>query len=58
MLEYKNQIVGIEVKSGAKQSSSGMAAFQKQFQPKKIYLVGDTGLPWQDFLKINPIDLF
>lgn len=58
VLEYKNQIVGIEVKSGAKQSSSGMAAFQRQFQPKKIYLVGDTGLPWQDFLKINPIDLF
>ena len=58
VLEYKNQIIGVEVKSGAKQSSSGMAAFQKQFQPKKIYLVGDTGLPWQDFLKINPIDLF
>ncbi|GLU56260.1 ATP-binding protein [Dyadobacter frigoris] len=58
VLEYKNHIVGIEVKSGAKQSSSGMAAFQKQFQPKKIYLVGDTGLPWQDFLKINPVALF
>ncbi|MCF0059499.1 ATP-binding protein [Dyadobacter sp. CY356] len=58
VVEYKNQIVGIEVKSGAKQSSSGMAAFQKQFQPKKIYLIGDTGLPWQEFLRINPIELF
>jgi predicted AAA+ superfamily ATPase len=58
VLEYKNQIVGLEVKSGAKQSSSGMAAFQKQFNPKKIYLIGDTGLPWQEFLKINPLALF
>ncbi|MFC6195090.1 ATP-binding protein [Dyadobacter subterraneus] len=58
VLEYKNQVVGIEVKSGAKQSSSGMAAFQKQFQPRKIYLIGDTGLPWQEFLNINPLELF
>lgn len=58
VLEYKNQLVGLEVKSGARQSSSGMAAFQKQFNPKKIYLIGDTGLPWQEFLKINPLTLF
>lgn len=58
VLEYKNQIVGLEIKSGAKQSSSGMAAFQKQFNPKKIYLIGDTGLSWQEFLSINPLSLF
>ena len=58
VLEYKNQIVGLEIKSGAKQSSSGMAAFQKQFNPKKIYLIGDTGLSLQEFLSINPLSLF
>lgn len=58
VLEYKNQIIGLDIKSGAKQSSSGMSAFQKKFNPKKIYLIGDSGLTWQEFLTINPLSLF
>jgi hypothetical protein len=47
----------LEVKSGVT-SSKGMRVFQKHFNPDKVLLVGNTGLPWQDFLKINPATLF
>lgn len=58
VLERKGKIIGLEVKSGATQSSSGMAAFQEAFNPERILLIGNTGLPWQDFLQLNPVTLF
>jgi len=57
VLEQK-QLIGIEVKSGAVQKTSGMAAFKKKFNPDKMLLVGNTGLTWQEFLKMKPFDLF
>jgi predicted AAA+ superfamily ATPase len=57
VLEQK-QLIGIEVKSGAAQKTSGMAAFKKKLNPDKMLLVGNTGLTWQEFLKIKPLDLF
>ena len=58
VIERKGKVIGLEVKSGAIKKSSGMAAFQKQFKPKKVLLIGNAGLPWQDFLKMNPKELF
>ncbi len=57
VLEQK-QVIGIEVKSGASQKASGMASFKKKCNPDKMLLVGNSGLSWQEFLKINPVDLF
>jgi len=57
VMEQK-QLIGIEVKSGAVQKTSGMAAFKKKFNPNKILLIGNTGLTWQEFLKTKPADLF
>lgn len=50
--------IGLEVKSGAAKTRSGMQAFSKKFNPHKVLLIGDEGLPWQEFLTINPADLF
>lgn len=58
VLEKKGRAIGLEVKSGSSQSASGMSAFKKTFNPEKVLLVGNTGLPWQDFLKMNPAELF
>ena len=58
VLEKKGKVIGLEVKSGNAQFSSGIAAFKKRFDPYKILLVGNSGLPWQEFLKINPVELF
>jgi uncharacterized protein len=58
VIEGKKKVIGLEVKSGASQAGSGMAAFQKQFTPDKVLLIGNTGMPWQTFLQMNPIELF
>lgn len=58
VIEKTRKVIGMEVKSGATKSSSGMAAFQKRFNPDKVLLIGGTGLSCQDFLKMNPSELF
>jgi uncharacterized protein len=58
VLERKGTVVGLEVKSGATQKAPGMDAFKKQHQPDKVFLVGNSGIPWQEFLKMNPIAFF
>ena len=40
------------------ESSKGLEVFKKKFNPDKLYLITNRGLPWQEFLKINPIELF
>jgi len=51
-------LIGIEVKSGATQKNSGMAAFKKKFNPDKVLLIGNSGFSWQEFLKMKPTELF
>ncbi|GJQ33902.1 MAG: hypothetical protein HBSAPP04_27410 [Ignavibacteriaceae bacterium] len=58
VIEKNKKVIGMEVKSSTVKSSSGMAAFQKKFKPKKVVLIGNTGMHWQDFLKMNPMELF
>lgn len=58
VLEKKGEVIGIEVKSGAIQKAPGMVAFKERFQPDKVLLVGNSGLPWQEFLKLSPSELF
>ncbi len=54
VLEKKGKVVALEVKSGATQKAPGMEAFKKQHKPDKVLLVGNSGMPWQEFLKFNP----
>ena len=58
VIERKGKVIGLEVKSGAANSTSGMIAFKNKFNPAKVLLIGNAGLPWQDFLKLNPVSLF
>jgi uncharacterized protein len=57
VLEIKGKIIAIEVKSGALRGLSGMEAFRKQHKPDKMLLIGTGGLSWEDFLRIEVIDL-
>lgn len=57
VLTGKGKSVGIEVKSNGEARTKGMDAFQKTFRPDKILLVGDSGMPWQEFLTIDPLQL-
>ena len=58
VIERKGMVVGLEVKSGRTQSAKGMAAFQKKVRADKVLLVGNSGIPWQEFLKFEVKELF
>ncbi len=59
VLRLGEKIIAIEVKSSrAAMHHSGMDAFQQQFKPKKLLLVGGQGIPLEDFLTTSPLSLF
>lgn len=58
VIEKNEKVIGLEIKSSAKHQARGMDVFQKEFAPDKVMLIGDSGFPWQEFLKINPTKLF
>ena len=43
---------------GKTTEKNGMSAFAKKFNPQKLLLVGTGGITIENFLKINPIELF
>lgn len=58
ILVHTNKVIALEVKSGTSQHSSGIEAFRKQYSPDKVFLIGHSGIPWQEFLEIDPVELF
>jgi predicted AAA+ superfamily ATPase len=58
VLEVNNEVIGLEVKSGRTQSTKGAGAFARKIKYNKLLLVGNSGIPWQDFLKADIQKLF
>lgn len=58
VIEKGNEVIGLEVKSGMRAENAGMRVFAERFHPDKILLVGTGGIPFDEFLKINPKELF
>lgn len=58
ILEKGDKVIGLEVKSGASADNAGMGIFNERFHPDKMLLVGTGGIPYAEFLKINPKELF
>lgn len=58
VLEKGDKVIGLEVKSGMKADNAGMGIFAEKFLPEKVLLVGTGGIPYDEFLKINPKELF
>jgi len=58
VMEKGAKVIGIEVKSGMKAKSKGIGVFLEKFHPDKVLLVGTGGIPYDEFLKINPVELF
>ena len=50
IIEYNQQCIAIEIKSGRRTNNQGLALFQKRFQPKRAFVVGSGGIPVEDFL--------
>jgi len=58
ILEKGDKVIGLEVKSGMKAENARMGVFAEKFHPEKVLLVGTSGIPYEEFLKINPRELF
>jgi uncharacterized protein len=58
IVEYKKQVIGLEVKSGQTGKLTGLSTFKEKFKPDKVMLVGNGGIPWQEFLELEALDLF
>jgi predicted AAA+ superfamily ATPase len=51
VLQRSKSLVSVEVKSGGRRASlPGLAAFARQFKPKRQLLVGGQGVPLEEFL--------
>lgn len=58
IIERGGKIIGIEVKSGRRTTNKGMAIFAAKFNPEKVIVVGSGGIPTEEFLQMNPTNLF
>lgn len=58
VIEQGGVVVGIEVKSGKDSANKGMALFDEEFHPHGVFLVGTDGIPIEQFLTMNPAELF
>ena len=58
ILKKGDKVIGLEVKSGKRGENEGMGIFAEKFHPEKILLIGTGGIPYNEFLKINPRELF
>jgi uncharacterized protein len=54
VLKKGEKVIGLEVKSGMKAENAGMRKFKEKYRPEKVLLVGTDGIPYEEFLKINP----
>lgn len=53
-----SMVIGLEVKSGRTQRAAGTVAFRRTIRPDKLLLVGNSGIPWVDFLRVDVKTLF
>lgn len=58
IVEYKKRIIALEVKTSKVGGLSGMNAFVKAHRPEKSLVIGTGGIPWEDFLQMNVLDLY
>ena len=59
VLRFRDKLIVIEVKSSQEfMRHSGIDSFVKQFNPDRILLVGDQGIPLKSFLLTTPSSLF
>ena len=59
ILQLGKKLIAIEVKSNQESiQHSGIDSFVKQFNPDRILLVGDQGIPLKSFLSSTPNSLF
>jgi predicted AAA+ superfamily ATPase len=57
VLSSGNNLLALEVKSGRSGRHSGLEAFSHHYPEAKIQIIGQAGLPLEEFFKLDPIEL-
>ena len=50
VLKHERRLIGVEVKSGQGRATGGLKTFAKEFSPERTLLVGEAGIPLDEFL--------
>lgn len=58
ILKRGNSVVAIEVKSNSEQRTEGLDVFRHSFSPKAAFIVGDGGIPPEEFMTMDINSLF
>ena len=58
VVEYQKRFIALEVKTSKVGGLAGLNAFTKAFRPEKALVIGTDGIPWEDFLQMDVLDLF
>lgn len=58
VLRKKGVMVAIEVKSNAEKTTAGLAKFKSMFKPHLAIIVGESGIPAEEFMRMDLKRLF
>ena len=58
VIVHQGDVVAIEVKSGRRGMNSGLPEFCQRFNPKRAFVVGTDGVPFEEIFKMRIEDLF
>lgn len=58
VLERNGKLIALEVKTNDAKNAKGLTQFRKHYPQTRVVLVGSSGIPWEEFLSVNPVELF
>lgn len=58
ILRKKGTVIAVEVKSNAEKNTNGLATFREKFNSNAAFIVGDGGIPAEEFLSMDIVSLF
>jgi predicted AAA+ superfamily ATPase len=58
VLEKNGKLIALEVKSGKDTSNEGIYRFNDIYHPDRAFIIGSGGIPIEEFLLLNPSQLF
>ena len=58
VIQYQGETVALEIKSGRRGFNSGLRTFEERFSPKRAYVIGTHGIPFELFFKMGIEELF
>ena len=58
IVQKGNDLAALEVKSGSGKRKNSLDRFRKLYPAVKVILIGEGGISWQNFLSIDPVEIF